>query len=158
MSPSASNDPATMKVALIDKNSDLTEVAKVLNELRPQFELDDLIEQLRTMMTPSGYQLACVMLGQKVLSVAGFQFGYKLAWGSYLYIDDFVTTANHRSQGAGKLLMSWLKEYALQQGCEQLHLDSGVHRFEAHRFYLREGFLIASHHFSIMNLASKHPE
>jgi len=34
----------------------------------------------------------------------------------------------------------------------QLHLDSGVQRYMAHKFYLREGFIIASHHFSISPL------
>jgi hypothetical protein len=46
------------------------------------------------------------------------------------------------------------KFYALEQGCRQLELDSGVQRFGAHRFYLREGFDISSHHFSIEDLAS----
>ena len=31
-------------------------------------------------------------------------------------------------------------------------LGSGVQRFPAHRFYLRQGFNIASHHFSITDL------
>ncbi len=38
-------------------------------------------------------------------------------------------------------MISWLKSHARQLGCNQLHLDSGVQRFSAHRFYLREGFI-----------------
>ena len=48
--------------------------------------------------------------------------------------------------------MDWLKCHARENECEQIHLDSGVQRFPAHRFYLREGFDIASHHFSIVKL------
>ena len=55
----------------------------------------------------------------------------------------------HRSKGAGAEMMRWLKAHARELGCEQLHLDSGVQRFAAHRFCPREGFEISSHHFSI---------
>lgn len=33
-------------------------------------------------------------------------------------------------------------------GCEELHLDSGVQRFPAHRLYLKFGFDIGAHYFS----------
>ena len=80
--------------------------------------------------------------------IAGFVVGEKLAWGKHIYIDDLVTSADHRSTGVGKVLMEWFRTYAKDNGCTQIHLDSGVQRFAAHRFYLREGFDIASHHFS----------
>jgi hypothetical protein len=32
-------------------------------------------------------------------------------------------------------LLMWLKDYATKRGCLQLHLDAGVQRNEAHRFY-----------------------
>jgi GNAT superfamily N-acetyltransferase len=75
------------------------------------------------------------------------------AWGKHMYVDDLVTAERHRSTGAGARMMDWLKSYARAHGCRQLHLDSGVQRFGAHRFYLREGFNIGSHHFSIVDLA-----
>lgn len=82
-----------------------------------------------------------------VVAVAGFIIGHKLAWGKHLYLDDLVTDSNSRSIGAGEALINWLTEYALANECEQFHLDSGVQRFAAHKFYLKEGFHIASHHF-----------
>ena len=99
-----------------------------------------------------GYQLAYIAEGEKVLCVAGFVLGQKLAWGKHIYVDDFVSNEECRSHGAGHAMMEWLKGYAKQNNCQQLHLDSGVQRYMAHKFYLREGFIIASHHFSISPL------
>jgi len=65
-----------------------------------------------------------------------------------------VTAERRRSTGAGKRMIDWLKEHARSLGCRQLELDSGVQRFGAHRFYLREGFHIPSHHFAITDLAA----
>jgi hypothetical protein len=49
-------------------------------------------------------------------------------------------------------LLSWLKERAEKEGCQQLHLDSGTQREDAHRFYGREGMKMASFHF-VENIA-----
>ena len=45
-------------------------------------------------------------------------------------------------------LLDWLAEEAKEHGCGQLHLDSGVQRRDAHRFYFREGMGITSFHFA----------
>lgn len=141
-----------MNVRLAESDSDLEPLVPVLLELRPAFDRDTLLAQLRTQRN-EGYQLAWVEDAGEVLCVAGFVVGTKLAWGKHIYVDDLVTSALHRSKGAGATMIAWLKSHALQPGCGQLHLDSGVQRFGAHRFYLREGFDIASHHFSIADLA-----
>ena len=96
-----------------------------------------------------GYQLVCVLGAAGPVAVAGFRCSEALAWGRYLYVDDLATLASERSRGHGARLIAWLRDYALRHGCEQLHLDSGVQRFSAHRFYLREGFSITSHHFAL---------
>ena len=75
-----------------------------------------------------------------------------------MYIEDLVTDSQRRSSGLGRVMMDWLKCHARQNECEQVHLDSGVQRFPAHRFYLREGFNIASHHFSIVGLMDPGPK
>jgi GNAT superfamily N-acetyltransferase len=82
------------------------------------------------------------------VAVAGFRVGESLAWGRFLYVDDLVTLPAHRSQGYGSGLLAWLRAYAAQAGCGQLHLDSGVQRKDAHRFYEREGMTAAALHFA----------
>jgi GNAT superfamily N-acetyltransferase len=84
---------------------------------------------------------------ERVVAVAGYRLGHNLAWGSYLYVDDLVTDAARRSEGHGEQMMDWLVATARAQGCDELHLDSAVQRFGAHRFYLRYGMDITSHHF-----------
>jgi GNAT superfamily N-acetyltransferase len=63
-----------------------------------------------------------------------------------------VTLPSHRSNGFGARLLAWLREFAVKAGCVQMHLDSGIQRKEAHRFYEREGMSMASLHF-VENIA-----
>lgn len=140
-----------MTVSIAETDVDLEKISAVLLQLRDRFDRDSLVAQIREQMK-SGYRIAYVEAAGEVLCVAGFVIGTKLAWGKHLYVDDLVTAGTHRAKGAGAKMIDWLKRHAQQLGCSQLHLDSGVQRFEAHRFYLREGFNIASHHFSIADL------
>lgn len=140
-----------MKTRLAETDACIAAAADVLLELRPAFTRAGLIAQIEAQRR-NGYQLACTEENGAVLCVAGFVIGTKLAWGKHIYVDDLVTAEAHRSRGAGAAMLAWLEDYARAEGCGQLHLDSGVQRFRAHRFYLREGFVIASHHFSITEL------
>jgi GNAT superfamily N-acetyltransferase len=84
-----------------------------------------------------------------VCCVAGYRVSRNLAWGEFLYVDDLVTDEATRSHGFGKALLAWLVDEARRQGCAQLHLDSGMQRKDAHRFYLREGLDNLGYHFAI---------
>jgi len=147
----ASTTGAKLNVRLLQSDDELKAVAAVLLQLRPQFDLKGLMTRIK-MQQRTGYKLAYVVTDGKVVCVAGFVTGYKLAWGKHIYIDDLVTHEKHRSTGAGKLLMEWFKSYAKENGYGQIHLDSSVLRFLTHKFYLRSGFHIASHHFSITEI------
>lgn len=140
-----------MQVKIAESLEELKLICPVLLQLRPQYSEDTLIEQIRSQQA-AGYRVAYVTDGENTLCVAGFVMGQKLAWKKHIYVDDLVTGEAHRSTGAGKFLIAWLKQFGLENGCEQLHLDSGVTRFGAHRFYLREGFDITSHHFAVVDL------
>ncbi|MDO6685525.1 MULTISPECIES: GNAT family N-acetyltransferase [unclassified Agarivorans] len=136
-----------MQVSLLQSDTELGQVADVMLALRPSFTKATLIEQIKLQQL-QGYQLSYLSDQQQIVAVAGFVIAWKLSWGKHLYLDDLVTLPSCRSKGVGKQLLHWLEDYAKQQQCEQFHLGSGVQRFAAHRFYLRHGFDIKSHHFT----------
>jgi GNAT superfamily N-acetyltransferase len=142
-----------MTIRIAESDADFRKISGVLLELRPAFDTERLVEQIKEQMR-EGYRVAYVEEASEILCVAGFVVGTKLAWGKHVYVDDLVTREQQRSKGAGAKMIAWLKAYAREHGCTQLHLDSGVQRFGAHRFYLREGFNIGSHHFSITDLGA----
>lgn len=126
-------------------------------ELRPHLDLEEFVERIRRQCRGSGYTLAFVKREAEreaeneapVVAVAGYRISECLAWGKFLYVDDLVSLSDLRSQGYGGILFDWLVERARVEGCGELHLDSGVQRFGAHRFYLRRRMDITSHHFAM---------
>jgi predicted N-acetyltransferase YhbS len=121
--------------------------AAVLRELRTVLTEDQIIDRVQHQMT-DGYRLVCVESAGSVASVAGYRILRNLAYGKFLYVDDLVTRADQKRTGHAGQLIEWLCEHARDQGCSFLVLDSGVQRFEAHRFYLAHQMDITAHHFA----------
>ncbi len=117
-------------------------------QLRPHLERGEFMTRVQRQMA-DGYRLAYLRTDNSVKAVAGYRVTENLAWGRFLYVDDLVTDQAARSQGYGKAMLAWLAGHARQNGCAQLHLDSGAQRKDAHRFYLREGMENAGFHFSV---------
>ncbi len=120
----------------------------VMKELRTELIEAGFVAQVRR-IEADGFQLAYVEDAGAVKAVAGFRITENLVNGKFMYVDDLVTDSRARSRGYGQLLMDWLAEHARANGCRALTLDSGVQRFDAHRFYLRNRMVISSHHFHL---------
>jgi N-acetylglutamate synthase-like GNAT family acetyltransferase len=121
----------------------------VIAQLRPHLGRDTFLAQARRQTEAHGWTLAAVEHEGAIVACAGFRVGEWLAWGKTLYVDDLVTDARVRSSGHGGALFDWLVSRAREAGCVSLHLDSGVQRFAAHRFYLNKRMDITSHHFAL---------
>jgi GNAT superfamily N-acetyltransferase len=120
----------------------------VMAQLRPHLTADSFVEQVQRQMS-DGYVLLYAVVNGAVAGVAGYRILENLAWGRFLYVDDLVTDEARRSSGVGGALFDFLTEAARENGCRELHLDSGVQRFGAHRFYLAKRMDITSHHFAM---------
>jgi GNAT superfamily N-acetyltransferase len=137
------------RVTLAQTREQVARCFEVMRELRTGLSgVDAFVEQVQRQQA-HGYRLAFLEVEKEVRGVAGFRVLENLAWGRFLYVDDLVTRASDRSQGHGRLLLDWLIAEARATGCAELHLDSGVQRFDAHRFYLTRRMQITSHHFAL---------
>ena len=137
-----------VRIALAVGDDEILSCYAVMSELRPHVSAEDFLPRVRRQMEVAGYKLAYLSDGE-VKAVAGFRVSECLAWGSFMYVDDLVSKDGERSKGYGGQLFDWLVEYARGEGCDQFHLDSGVQRFAAHRFYLAKRMSIEAHHFGL---------
>lgn len=135
-----------LEIRKIKTDAEIYSCFKVMSQLRPDIKEQVFVNLIRNQY-PMGYQLVAVLSDDNVVAVAGFRILENLAWGKFLCVDELVTDKLQRSTGVGKKLLSWLHEEAENNHCDQLHLDSGVQRKDAHRFYEREGMTFSSHHY-----------
>jgi GNAT superfamily N-acetyltransferase len=128
---------------------DILRCHPVMRELRPLFQNPEQFVERVQRQQQQGYLLAFVESDGEVRAVAGYRFLESLFSGKFVYVDDLVTRESDRSGGFGGELLDWLIQQAREHGCENLELDSGVQRFDAHRFYFSRRMSISSYHFQI---------
>ncbi|OKH39438.1 GNAT family N-acetyltransferase [[Phormidium ambiguum] IAM M-71] len=136
-----------MIIQLAGTDEQILNCFSAMSQLRPHLLRDEFVDRIRQQMN-SGYKLAFLETENRVVAVTGFRISECLSWGKFLYVDDLVVDELVRSKSYGEKLFQWLMEYAKQHDCQQLELDSGVQRFDAHRFYFRQRMSISGYHFS----------
>jgi GNAT superfamily N-acetyltransferase len=138
-----------MQIRIAESESDRRQCFPVMVQLRTHLTEDEFLERVRRQSEQYGYALAYVEDEDEVRAVAGYRVSECLFDGRFLYVDDLVTDEGCRSRGYGDFLFEWLAAKAREEGCAELELESGVHRHDAHRFYLRKRMRISSYHFSL---------
>src|SRR3954463_8768006 len=125
-----------------ETTADILRCYPVMSQLRPHLRKSEFVEHI-TRQQREGYHLGYLEVDAQIRAVAGYRFFDTLAWGRICYVDDLVTDSESRSQSFGRTLFDWVVSRARDADCAQFHLDSGVQRFDAHRFYLARHMAIS---------------
>lgn len=139
---------SSILIANTESDSDILRCFPVMHQLRPHLLEAEFVARVRR-MHGEGFSLARLEEDGVVCAVAGYRFHEKLFSGRTLYVDDLVSATTRRSKGHGAKLLAWLVVQAKARDCDLFELDSGVQRFDAHRFYFRERMKIVSYHFAL---------
>jgi len=141
------NEKIAYSIQLAVSTDSIRQCYPVMSQLRPHLTESEFVNRV-TLMKLEGYHLVYLQENGKIISVGGYRFSTMLSRGSFMYIDDLVTDEPFRGKGYGKILMDWMFQKAKDAGCNQIDLDSGVQRFDAHEFYFRKKMKIISYHFT----------
>lgn len=133
-----------MKIATSD--AEIERCFDVMSQLRTHLDRNKFLVTVR-IMEREGFHLSYVENKNEIVAVAGYRISTNLALGKNLYIDDLVTSENARSMGYGEMMVNWLRNIAIEEGCSVFHLGSGTSRSQAHKFYFNQGFGIEAYAF-----------
>lgn len=137
------------RIAIAGDAAEIRRCYPVMRVLRTHITSEQEFVDRVVRQQTQGYLLAFLESDNEVRAVAGYRFLDSLFSGKNLYVDDLVTREGDRSHGYGGQLLDWLIDQARANRCETLELDSGVQRFDAHRFYFSKRMSISSYHFRI---------
>lgn len=144
-----SQKPDIRTVTIAESDGQIAGCHACLQVLRPHVTGDGFVSRVRA-MEGAGFRLAYIEVDGTVVAVAGYRNLHTLFAGNTIYVDDLVTLPDQRSKGYGRVLIEWLRELAISEGCDMLHLDSGTQRGQTHKFYFATGFHINCYHFAML--------
>ncbi len=139
-----------MNIQFATTDEQLLKCRKTILELRPHILEKEYLEKAKLLLS-EGAKMIYVEEAADAPAVSVFRVNYYFYRGKNLYIDDLATKATQRGKGYGGALLDFIVAYAKENGCENIHLDSGYQkeRYDAHRLYLNKGFNLTSHHFAL---------
>jgi GNAT superfamily N-acetyltransferase len=123
----------------------LAKAEAVHRELRTALPADYAAKMKRVFA--GGARMCVAVDGADVTGVAVYRVYENTFQGRQLYVDDLVTGEKRRSSGVGRALLGHLEQKARAANLDNLALDSGTQRQQAHKFYFREGMVVTSFHF-----------
>ncbi|HQZ87878.1 MAG TPA: GNAT family N-acetyltransferase [Gammaproteobacteria bacterium] len=128
---------------------DIAKSFETFLELRPTLSDVQSFTQQILNQQKDGYEIIAIIEDEEVMACIGFRMMTMLAWGKILYIDDLITKEKWQRRGYGKILLEHITKIAKDNQCNQIHLDTGYTRYNAHRIYLNQGFEFHCHHLAL---------
>jgi GNAT superfamily N-acetyltransferase len=123
-----------MKIIELDSEADWKEAFQVVKELRTHLSYEQYVSMLET-MKPNGYRGFLLKEGETPVAYTGITERVNFYDGHHLFVYELVTKESERSKGYGEALLTFIENLAKDIGCQKMHLDSGLQRTDAHRFY-----------------------
>lgn len=139
-----SNAADTFNTVVLPENTEIRELTSleetsqafaVMHELRPHLVESEFAERVESMRQGSGYRLFALLVDRQIVALAGVAVQDNLYQGKHVWVYDLVTASQHRSQGHGQCLLTFLEGFARDNDCKSIGLVSGTQRTDAHRFY-----------------------
>lgn len=125
---------STISIKHYETKEELLKGFQVLKQLRTHLNENSFFE-LYEEMKKEGYKLVGLEDNGETVAVAGIIILTNFYNGKHVFVYDLVTDHNRRSKGYGKHLLDYIHEYAKENGCKLVSLESGLQRIDAHRFY-----------------------
>ncbi len=114
---------------------ELLEAFQIMRELRNHLNQEKYLALVEEAREKDMYRIYALYAQNQMVAVIGFKPMITLYYGRFVWVCDLVTSEQQRSKGYGEKLLSYVEEWARENGYESVALSSGLKREEAHRFY-----------------------
>ncbi|MGG5255132.1 GNAT family N-acetyltransferase [Neobacillus sp. SM06] len=125
----------TVTIKVLHHPEEWKEAFPVMKQLRTHLNEEEFLTMVEKAASLEGYKIAALYTENEVVAVTGFMPMITLYNGEFIWVCDLVTDVQHRSHGYGKVLLSFVENWAKENGYGIVSLSSGLQRLDAHRFY-----------------------
>lgn len=127
--------------------ADLDLVAPLANKLHPHLDLATVRAFMEEMFQFPTYHCFGLMQGDRLVAVSNGWITVRIYSGKQLEVDNVIVDPDLRSKGVGKFFFAGIQQWALQNQCKTIELNTFVQNSKSHKFYFNEGYKILGFHF-----------
>lgn len=113
-----------------------------------EYQTEEALLKLRfEEMFDQNYECFGVYSGEEMIGIFGLWFMTRHYAGKSCEPDHVYLKPAYQNKGYGKEIFNFIFDYAKERGCETSELNSYVHNFKSHKFYMNHGYIIKGYHF-----------
>jgi GNAT superfamily N-acetyltransferase len=132
-----SNDPILIREIA---STDAEAAAQLSAELGYPAELEEMKERIGVLNSSRNRVVYVACAVNAVIGWIDVGIVHHLSTGAHGEIGGFVVSAEYRSSGIGRKLITQAEQWVADQGIPTMTVRSRTTREAAHRFYIREGY------------------
>lgn len=125
----------------------LEEISHLGKQLNPKLSLEQIKNYLMQMFEFTNYKCFGMFLDNKLIGVSSGWITVRLYSGKQLEVDNVIIHNEQRSKGFGESFFEFIEEWAKQNRCKTVGLNTYVQNSKSHKFYFNMGYSILGFHF-----------
>jgi diamine N-acetyltransferase len=113
-----------------------------------EYQIDEeILKDRLAEMFDQNYECFGVYFKEELIGIFGLWFMTRHYAGKSCEPDHVFIKPEYQNKGLGTQIFKFIFRYAQDKGCETAELNSYVHNFRSHKFYMNHGFVIKGYHF-----------
>lgn len=131
------------------RQEDTQAIASLLTQMEHPTPENLVAERLIQLINHPDHEIIVFELEEQVRAFMSIHFLPQIAYsGDFAMVSYFAVDHNLRSQGLGREMEEHCVQLAKERKCDRIELHSSIRRVDAHRFYLRQGYVEFPKYFS----------
>lgn len=125
----------------------LDNILDLVQKINPHKTFDELSQKQIEMFTYDHYHCFGIFNDNILVGLSSAWVTVRFYCGKQLEVDNLMVEPTLQSKGYGKILMEYLENWAKENGCLTVELNTYVFNERSHKFYFNQGYKIIGYHF-----------
>ena len=126
---------------------DMEQIVELTTLLNPDKPKELLVERQKQMFEFSHYQCLGFFHKGNLIGLTSCWTTVKLYSGKQVEVDNVIIDTRLQSKGYGKIFFDLVEEWAKNNDCETIELNTYTDNYRSHKFYFNMGYQIGGFHF-----------
>ena len=125
----------------------LDNILDLAQKINPHKTFDELNQKQIEMFAYDHYHCFGIFNDNILVGLSSAWVTVRFYCGKQLEVDNLMVEPTLQSKGYGKILMEYLENWAKENGCLTVELNTYVFNERSHKFYFNQGYKIIGYHF-----------
>ena len=133
------------RIVLLTLDS-LHKMCEITDQLNPKLDKKEQLQRQTDMFEFENYRCFGFYSDDELIGIMSVWITVRLYSGKQIEIDNVAIKTEHHNKGFGKIFINLVQQWAQEQDCISMELNTYIKNSKSHKFYFNEGYMIMGLH------------